>query len=675
MGLVTSPPLLLPFNLGPFTAMGQGTQPLLNVMYSSDDFSEPTPAWIDVTGRVRSWSFSRGRSTELEAFEAGTATLELDNQDRLFDPSYASSIANVMDQVWIRAEFNGDMIDLFKGYVESIDLQWPAPGMSDALAVLKVADEFKVLALDAVPGMNPPRDTYADLVSFDNPTNYWRWSDSNLTSTTTVETVELPTIHWYMRGWESGFEWDTIDVSTTVVGFQDWTIVGGASFGSLHEESPIKGDLQGDGLGGWLGMSGSGPQSIVANSISTGDPMGGSLFTFETWFRKTGDPAGNTGFIFGPESNSGGDRTWFMTLNVAGTVSFTILDSGATNRAVTTTTVLNNDVWYHIVGELDDANLRIFVNGVQDATASSGTSVIRPTLSSGATMQITGISTVMNLDLDETACYSSTALPVARVLAHYQAGALRGYRGGSTLGLPHLRAGDVLDSVTNDAPRSLRTGTRKMHPTFQHGQDPLFELRKCALAEIPNGSLFVSKSGTITFLDAAHRSVSPWDTTQATFGDEGTAGQLPYLELDVDYSDAFIINEWNANRTGSTVITASDAASISRYGKRSQTLSDLPLTQDADVTTITAALLAKYKNQMLRVTSVTTDTSSIEVTDNLLRRELADRVRLIRTWPGAGLGWLDQTLYVQQIEMSGANDLKPWAIRFGVSDVTIVPAA
>jgi hypothetical protein len=467
--------------------------------------------------------------------------------------------------------------------------------------------------------------------------------------------------HWTY----TGFEWDTVEVSHTVTGFQDWTIVNGVGFQSGYDNSPIVGDLQSiaAGLGGWLDMGSAGSMSIIANDIGTGDPMAGSKFTFETWFKKSGNPASNANFVAGPESTTAGIRTWRLELTTAGTLSFIVNDGGGTPVTVTTATALSNDIWYHVVGEMDGTTLRIFVNGVQDATAAIGFGSIRPTnTATGATMQITHAA-VADIYLDETACYLNVALAPARVWAHYQAGALRGFRGGNTLGLSHLRANQVLDAVGSAAPRNIRTGTTGLQPAFQHGQDPLGELRKCALAEMPDGQLFVSKNGTITLLDAAHRSVSPWNTVQATFSDDGTVGQIPYLSLATDYSDSFIVNQWSANATGAAVVTVSDATSISTYGPRPQTLSELPITLAPD--TILAALLAKYKDPMYRVTQIKpkmADTASIAPT---LQLELGDKIRVLRTVPGGGAR-LDQTAWIQKIQVNGSPGL-PLDVTLGVS--------
>src|SRR6266540_4064717 len=62
-----------------------------------------------------------------------------------------------------------------------------------------------------------------------------------------------------------------------------------------------------------------------------------------------------------------------------------------------------------------------------------------------------------------------------------------------------------------------------------------------------------------------HRSSSPYNTIQDTFGDG--AGELPYVDISVDYSDSFLVNEWNVTRQGSSrdiglTQTRSDATSI-----------------------------------------------------------------------------------------------------------------
>jgi hypothetical protein len=61
------------------------------------DFNTGTsaiPVWSDITSYVRSLSISRGKDELLDGFSAGVATIELNNQDRAFDPLYTSSPYN-----------------------------------------------------------------------------------------------------------------------------------------------------------------------------------------------------------------------------------------------------------------------------------------------------------------------------------------------------------------------------------------------------------------------------------------------------------------------------------------------------------------------------------------------------------------------------------------------------
>jgi hypothetical protein len=179
----TSPPLIMPFTLGTGAGavMGQGTKPETQVLVSFSDTAIDPPVWSDVTARVRSFSTSRGRNSELSEHDAGTATVMLDNRDRAFDPTYSGSpyYPNVrpMNRVWIREMFNGVTNSVFKGYVEAYDQQWPDGGFSDAITVVAAADEFKVLTKAGLPVTEPPRDTYADVVQADFPTGYWRCKD------------------------------------------------------------------------------------------------------------------------------------------------------------------------------------------------------------------------------------------------------------------------------------------------------------------------------------------------------------------------------------------------------------------------------------------------------------------------------------------------------------------
>lgn len=107
-------------------------------------------AWIDVTCDVRSISIDRGRSSWVEAFKAGTATVALANFEGIYSTFPPNSIwrqpSGFLADVPIRVgeTLNGDLQWRFTGTTDSVVDSWP--GTVDALATVTATDAFKQLA-------------------------------------------------------------------------------------------------------------------------------------------------------------------------------------------------------------------------------------------------------------------------------------------------------------------------------------------------------------------------------------------------------------------------------------------------------------------------------------------------------------------------------------------------
>ena len=111
--------------------------------------------WTDVTAYSRSLSIRRG-ATRAEGpvlrFEAGTASVTLDNSDRRFDPTNLSgpyvtggeTDVRPMRGLRITATYNGTVYPLFKGYADAWDISYDEPSYSTC--VLTATDATKVLA-------------------------------------------------------------------------------------------------------------------------------------------------------------------------------------------------------------------------------------------------------------------------------------------------------------------------------------------------------------------------------------------------------------------------------------------------------------------------------------------------------------------------------------------------
>lgn len=614
--------LTIPFTVGTGAIVGQGNSPELWALYTTDDASVSAPTWLDATAKVLAHSTARGRETELDEVDAGTATITLDNRARTFDPVINSSI-RPLNRWWLREQFTGETQELFLGYAEAYKQGWPGTGVGAAECVVTCADEFKVLALANLPTTSPPRASYADVVAYDTPTGYWSMDDA---VSVAMSGSPGPTL---------------IRASNGFIG-----VIGAGAIVGEEPEGYIS-NQAGDYL-----------RAEMQTQGDPGDVSGLTEFTLEAWLMT--DNTGITrNFIIGPTANS--TSTYRVYLD-AGVFKFETKDNAAGVNTLQSGTIQPN-VFYHVVGSIVAGTKSLYVNGGLSASVGGFPGFATP-LDAGAFLQVgdSGGLTSDHLSVDNMAFYRY-GLSAATVANHYTAGTARGFVRGDLAG---ARINRVLDTASSHAPRTIGAGTASQFMTgsYMVGQPPLDELRKARQAENVDAILFVSRSGAIVFLDAAHRSSSPYNTVQATFDDDGT--DLPYADATVDFSDAFLTNEWNVTRTNGLVQTASDATSRGRYFKRSQSLTDIPVTNDTITATMAAALLAKYKDPFTRVTSITLTTDVADVAEAAFRRDLGDRIRVFRTPPGGGAR-IDQTLFIQKIQIDHQNDARPWVIRWAVS--------
>lgn len=122
-----------------------------------------SPTWTDVTSYVSEFHTRRGKSDELGAYQAGTATVTFDNSDGSFypnDPSSSFGAGTIFPVRQIRITANliagvgaGSPKGIFQGYIE----QWPPawPGAFEETTTITAVDAFKVLGLCGVRSSRP----------------------------------------------------------------------------------------------------------------------------------------------------------------------------------------------------------------------------------------------------------------------------------------------------------------------------------------------------------------------------------------------------------------------------------------------------------------------------------------------------------------------------------------
>lgn len=125
------------------------------VAFGDDPFAA-SPTWTDVTGYVLEATTSRGRSSELDQFQAGTGQIQLDNTSRLFDPEYTSGTyyGDIKPGVPVKIEFDDAGLSLedqpmFYGYATAWQ-QMSVPGDTFGICNLQVIDGFGFLSRNRV---------------------------------------------------------------------------------------------------------------------------------------------------------------------------------------------------------------------------------------------------------------------------------------------------------------------------------------------------------------------------------------------------------------------------------------------------------------------------------------------------------------------------------------------
>jgi hypothetical protein len=112
---------------------------------------------------------------------------------------------------------------------------------------------------------------------------------------------------------------------------------------------------------------------VQANTVT----LTGSAITLEAWVKVT---AFKTAFpyitsVIGVEDGNNAAMLRIGDANIiAGNKVQFILTLGATQQKVVSTTALTANTWYHLAGTYDGTTMRLYINGVQDATfAATGT--------------------------------------------------------------------------------------------------------------------------------------------------------------------------------------------------------------------------------------------------------------------------------------------------------------
>lgn len=126
--------------IAPFVTLNDPVKGLLG----STEYVLGGTIFIDVTDKVLSYGFTRGKNRQLDRYSAGQLTVNLDNTDRTFDPLYADSpyAGQIIPRRPVRVTSNN--IRQVVGSIDDWDLTYETKGR--AIATVKGSDGLTQLA-------------------------------------------------------------------------------------------------------------------------------------------------------------------------------------------------------------------------------------------------------------------------------------------------------------------------------------------------------------------------------------------------------------------------------------------------------------------------------------------------------------------------------------------------
>lgn len=576
--------------------------------------------WTDVTAYVRELSTSRGRSTELESFQTGSAQIVLSNADRRFDPSYTSGpyfgSLTPMRPVQItfshRDEFGMTSIyPQFFGYIEG----WPQnyQMVGDATVTVNASDSFKVLNNIKLSGY------YGTQIASENPTTWLRFDDG--TSSTIA------------NGGSTASPWRWVKLSNNTEPY--------------GENSTVAGLIAND-------SNGAGDFSSVFYAVGPVEADGLTADrTIEFWMQTSSTEA-NTYGLLGVNNGDSGIYAFMPSAFGLALISVCIGQPGTNTFKNLVSDVFVNDGKPHHVVIVFGSTTALWVDGERADTPSTtipcdsvypGRNRIGGTpyysVDFNSTAQFVGT-------IDEYADYAR-CFTAADVADHYALGLTKFAEGERT----DERAQRILDII--DWPSdgtSFGVGVSNVQGIDTEGKTVLAALQECEAAE--QGLMFADTYGGVQFITRTDLSTT-YNSSVITFGD-GT-GECGYQDITIEYSEQDIANEITVSRLNGATVVATDATSQNAYWPRTYDITDLITDGDVFSSDLAAYLLTKYKDPQVRIKSISTTVrghTSAQI-GSMLSLLIGEQVTVKRRPQNVGAA-IEQTLQIQSIRYAVSAD-------------------
>jgi len=310
-------------------------------------------------------------------------------------------------------------------------------------------------------------------------------------------------------------------------------------------------------------------------------------------------------FIIGTSELDGGDVLSDSSFSLVVDVS-NLLDSVQTNRGrnISSEQFQTGTASIRILDQNGNFNLQnpaspyyTYLNPMRKITITATYSGVTYSIFAG---YITGYNT-STPKFDGDIVYTTvTAVDGFRLFQNAQFFGVTGAVAGETTG---TRITKILDTI--GFPNSLRdidTGLTTVQADPATQRTALQALQTVATTEY--GAIYMDTIGRCTFQDR-NLTVSSIGGTPTVFKDDGTA--IGYFDVKWVFDDTQIYNLATVTRTGGSVQTVSDAASIAKFFTHSYNQSGLLMQTDAEALNYAQAFVASRKDTSSRVDELTLD--------------------------------------------------------------------
>jgi len=615
--------------------------------------------WTDVSTYCRSASTNIGRNREVDQFDAGTASVTLDNSDRRFDPEnvagpyYGKLVPNV--PIRVRTAASGA---LFYGYVDKWPQEYTIP--TRATTNITATDAFKRLARSPVTVA-----AYAGVVLSQKPDHYWRLGETNNN--------------------DISQSYDNITAVDSTGGVKGYHWVWGSNPTTRGVESLVTGETNTATT-----FAHTNQERVL---IPQADIISGYPFTISCLIKTDINRAfaktlfwGTAGAWGGPSiyhrivmqiPDSGSEPVHQGKMQVYNNTSASnarSMYSNGTGILGTRVAVDDNRV-HHVAWVATSAtDWTLYVDGVSDATTALGGpgDPAFPTINNYWSLGNTTFTSTGDFGFDGTVDEFATwnrSLSPAEVLA--QAGAVTGYVGE----LSSARVNRLLDQGGwSSYLRNIETGVQTLQGQSIGTSSLLGELQKIDATE--RGGLYVDALGNVAF--RSRRTVMGATgsiDSQATFTDVPSTfgrGVFGYVGLSFDYDDTELRNYVTAQRDNGVPQYVKDDTSIATHGTVSFSRSGTIQESEDDVLYGAQFDLAEYKNIRTRISSLKIDIlanpdvsgTSTDLLATVTNLAIGDRITVKRTPQGIG-AQISKEMIIEGI----SHDITPssWHVTYSLS--------